>query len=57
MSKVASRLKNLKKSAEKVVHGNKIRAIIPSGMASAGPPLGPVLGQVNLLPFIKLRPI
>jgi Ribosomal protein L11, N-terminal domain. len=48
MSKVASRLKNLKKSAEKVVHGNKIRAIIPACMASAGPPLGPTLGQVNL---------
>lgn len=55
MSKVASRLKNLKKSAEKVIHGNKIRAIIPSGMASAGPPLGPVLGQrgINIAVFCK----
>jgi ribosomal protein L11 len=53
MSKAASRLKNLKKSAEKVVHGNKIRAIIPAAMASAGPPLGPTLGQVNLHKYLQ----
>jgi hypothetical protein len=58
MSKVTSRLRTLKKAAEKVVHGNKIQAIIPSGMASAGPPLGPTLGQVNLdsCHKIELRP-
>ena len=48
MSKVSSRLKNLRKAAEKVVHSNKIRALIPACMASAGPPLGPTLGQVIL---------
>ncbi|XP_069672496.1 large ribosomal subunit protein uL11m [Periplaneta americana] len=55
MSKVASRLKGLKKTAEKVVHGNKIRALIPAGMAAAGPPLGPTLGQrgINIAAFCK----
>lgn len=48
MSKVASRLKGLKKAAtDKVRHGT-MRTNIPAGMAAAGPPLGPMLGQVVL---------
>ncbi|KAJ9589910.1 hypothetical protein L9F63_016971 [Diploptera punctata] len=55
MSKVASRLKNLKKTTEKVVHSNKIKALIPACMANPGPPLGPVLGQrgINIAAFCK----
>ncbi|PSN40596.1 39S ribosomal protein L11 [Blattella germanica] len=55
MSKVSSRLKNFKKTAEKVVHSNKIKCIIPACMASAGPPLGPTLGQrgINIGAFTK----
>lgn len=57
MSKGASRLKGMKKMVEKVSYGNKIQTFIPAGMASIGPPLGPVLGQVsqilNRFLFIK----
>ncbi|XP_044745478.1 39S ribosomal protein L11, mitochondrial [Coccinella septempunctata] len=54
MSKAASRLKNMKKSVEKIKHGH-IRTNIPAGLASAGPPLGPVLGQrgINIAAFCK----
>lgn len=45
MSKVANRLKGMKKATEKVRHGT-MRTNIPAGMAAAGPPLGPMLGQV-----------
>lgn len=47
MSKAAQGVKSLKKVVEKVKHG-KLRTNIPAGMAAAGPPLGPMLGQVRL---------
>lgn len=55
MSKVAGRLKAIKKTSEKVVHTTKLRTNIPAGMAAAGPPLGPMLGQrgINIAAFCK----
>lgn len=51
MSKSVARLKSMKKVADKVDHSSKLRTNIPAGMAAAGPPLGPMLGQVyNLYP-------
>ncbi|XP_072389836.1 large ribosomal subunit protein uL11m [Diabrotica undecimpunctata] len=54
MSKAAARLKSLKKVTEKIQHG-KISTNIPAGMATAGPPLGPMLGQrgINIAAFCK----
>ena len=47
MSKVAKKLKTVvKKTIDKVNHGNRLETYIPAGMAVAGPPLGPQLGQV-----------
>lgn len=47
MSKAAARLKSAKNAVvDKVVHG-KLRTNIPAVMAAAGPPLGPMLGQVQ----------
>ncbi|XP_075222223.1 mitochondrial ribosomal protein L11 [Lycorma delicatula] len=48
MSKTATRLKSVKKAVDKVKLGNAIKTHIPAGMASPGPPLGPLLGQRNL---------
>lgn len=48
---MTNRLKPLKKVVDKVVHG-KLRTNIPSAMAAAGPPLGPMLGQVNRYIYI-----
>nr|CAG4648377.1 EOG090X0I63 [Moina brachiata]SVE93363.1 EOG090X0I63 [Moina brachiata] len=56
MSKVAKKLKTVvKKAVEKVNHGNRLSTYIPAGMAVAGPPLGPQLGQknVNIAAFCK----
>ncbi|CAG0883269.1 unnamed protein product [Darwinula stevensoni] len=55
MSKAVSRLRMAKKTGEKVIHGPKMRMTVPAGMATPGPPLGPVLGQrgVNVAQFCK----
>lgn len=45
MSK-AGKVRMVKKIVEKVEHG-KLKTNIPAGMAAAGPPLGPMLGQVR----------
>lgn len=49
MSKGGNVMKALRKAVEKVEHGNKVKTDIPAGMASPGPPLGPMLGQVYFL--------
>ncbi|KAB0792769.1 hypothetical protein PPYR_14728 [Photinus pyralis] len=53
MSKTA-RLKTAKKVVEKVQHGI-LKTNIPAGLAAAGPPLGPMLGQrgINIAAFCK----
>lgn len=51
MSKAAAKLKGLKKVVDKIQHG-KLRTNIPAGMAAAGPPLGPMLGQVIYIPIL-----
>ncbi|XP_046971397.1 39S ribosomal protein L11, mitochondrial [Vanessa cardui] len=55
MSKSVSRLKSMKKVADKIDHSSKLRTDIPAGMAAAGPPLGPMLGQrnINIAAFCK----
>lgn len=52
MSKVTGRV--MKKVVDKVNHASKLRTNIPAGSAVAGPPLGPMLGQV-CTPFLKWR--
>ncbi|XP_071532732.1 large ribosomal subunit protein uL11m isoform X2 [Panulirus ornatus] len=55
MSKAGAKMKMMKKVAQKVNHGNLIRTTVPAGMALAGPPLGPTLGQrgLNIAAFCK----
>ena len=51
----AGRLKTMKKVVEKINHTSKLRTDVPAGMAVAGPPLGPMLGQrgINIAAFVK----
>uniref|UniRef100_A0AAY4CT51 Uncharacterized protein n=1 Tax=Denticeps clupeoides TaxID=299321 RepID=A0AAY4CT51_9TELE len=42
-----SKISKAAKAVKKVDAGNVIRAIVRSGQAAPGPPLGPVLGQVR----------
>lgn len=53
MSKQVGRI--LRKAVGKVDHNSKLRTNIPAGMAVAGPPLGPMLGQrgINIATFCK----
>lgn len=53
MSKQQGRV--LRKIVEKVDHSSKLRTNISAGMAVAGPPLGPMLGQrgINIAAFVK----
>ncbi|XP_034487051.1 39S ribosomal protein L11, mitochondrial [Drosophila innubila] len=55
MSKAAGKLKSLKKNVERITHTTKLKTNIPAGMAAAGPPLGPMLGQraINIAAFCK----
>ncbi|XP_013192109.1 large ribosomal subunit protein uL11m [Amyelois transitella] len=55
MSKSVSRLKSMKKVADKIEHTSKLRTHVPAGMAAPGPPLGPMLGQrnINIAAFCK----
>ncbi|RZF46838.1 hypothetical protein LSTR_LSTR008070 [Laodelphax striatellus] len=55
MSKGVARLKGIKKTTDKIKHGTKISTYIPAGLASVGPPLGPMLGQrgLNIAAFCK----
>ena len=45
----------LRKAAEKIIHGPIMTTNIPAGTASAGPPLGTMLGQVSpILNYLTL---
>nr|CAG4651466.1 EOG090X0I63 [Simocephalus serrulatus]SVE94607.1 EOG090X0I63 [Simocephalus serrulatus] len=55
-TKVAKKLKTVvKKTVDKINHGNRLETYVPAGMAVAGPPLGPQLGQknINIAAFCK----
>ncbi|KAL5284500.1 mrpl-11 family protein [Megaselia abdita] len=55
MSKAGAKLKSMRKLVEKITHTTKLKTNIPAGMAMAGPPLGPMLGQraINIGNFCK----
>jgi len=56
MSKAAKKMKPvIEKGMAKINHGNRVKTYIPAGLAVAGPPLGPQLGQkgVNIAAFCK----
>lgn len=50
----ASKLRQMKQGVEKIQHG-KLKTNIPAGMATPGPPLGPMLGcrGINITTFCK----
>lgn len=50
-----SKISKTAKAVKKVDAGSLIRAIVRSGQAAPGPPLGPVLGQVKSLPVLSVR--
>lgn len=47
-----SKISKAAKVVKKVDAGNVIRAIVRSGQATPGPPLGPILGQVKMTPLL-----
>lgn len=54
MSKAAAgKARIIRKASERIVHTSKLKTNIPAGMAVAGPPLGPMLGQVLTLYVLK----
>lgn len=55
MSRTGTVGRVMKKTLEKVNHNTKLKTNIPAGMAIAGPPLGPMLGQrgINIAAFCK----
>lgn len=56
MSKSVKQLKSMKKVVEKIIHSSRLTTNIPAGMAVAGPPLGPMLGQViQIHKFLQLK--
>lgn len=50
----ASKLRQMKQGVDKIQHG-KLRTNIPAGLATPGPPLGPMLGcrNINITAFCK----
>lgn len=46
-----SKISKAAKAVKKVDVNNVIRAIVRSGQAAPGPPLGPILGQVQKIPL------